>query len=450
MRPTAHPARRRARLERGHARRPPRPGPGRSPAFGVPWSPRPEGGREPAGPLGGARARLEALRAWRPKLGASRRQKAGSAEETYSPYVPVLVAVVGVLCMIGLVMVLSASSVDALRQYGTPWYFFKRQLVWLAVGAGAMFLCARRDYHSWARVARPLLVVCLILLLAVLVPGLGLASGGSARWVGVGQLRVQPSELMKLALVLFGADLVSRRARRRGQWEATTRPIVVVFCLAAALIMRQPDMGTTLVLACIAATLLFCSGTPLATLAKLGGGLVAAAVVLGLAQPYRRARLLSFLHPFSHSSGSGYQVVQSLFGLGRGHLIGVGLGASRAKWGFLPNAHTDFIFSILGEEMGLVGGLLVILLFAGLAVLGVRIALRARDPMGSLLAVGTTAWVVSQAAINIGAVTGILPVTGVPLPLVSYGGSSLVILMAALGMLVNVASSSHRGARPPA
>ena len=255
---------------------------------------------------------------------------------------------------------------------------------------------------------------------------------------------------MKLALVLFGADLASRRAERSGEWAATVRPLVTVFAFAAALVMKQPDMGTTLILACIAFGMLYATDTSWRTmLALMASGLVGT-VLLGLAQPYRRARILSFIDPFAHSSGSGYQVVQSLVGLGRGHLLGVGLGGSLAKWGFLPNAHTDFIFAIIGEELGMIGSLLVVGLFAALALLGVRVAARAPDRMGALLAVGVTCWLVAQAVINIGAVIGVVPVTGVPLPFVSYGGSSLVIVMAAAGILINVASrNSHDQRRAP-
>jgi cell division protein FtsW len=222
--------------------------------------------------------------------------------------------------------------------------------------------------------------------------------------------------------------------------------------------MMQPDMGTTLVLASIVFGLLFASGTRIRTLAVLLTGSLTGAVLLGLAEPYRRARLLSFLDPWAHRSDQGYQVVQSLVGLGSGHLWGVGLGASRAKWGFLPNAHTDFIFAIIGEELGLIGSLLVVGLFGTLAFLGIRTAARAPDRFGRFLAVGITGWIVCQAFINIGAVIGMLPVTGLPLPFVSFGGSSLVIVMVATGLLLSVAArerpspsgAGRRGVRPAA
>jgi cell division protein FtsW len=346
----------------------------------------------------------------------------------------------------GLVMVLSSSSVQAIRQYGSPWVYFERQAMWVAVGAAVLVVCARLDYRFWKRTSGPLIVVAMILLVLVLVPGVGVLVDGSSRWVGTGSFRIQPSELMKLALVVFGADLLARRAGRSRQWARAVRPLVLVFFLAGLLVMKQPDMGTTLVLASIVFGVLFAAGTRFRTIAGLFMVSAAGAFLLSIAVPYRRARLFSFLDPWAHRSDQGYQVVQSLVGLGSGHLWGVGLGASRAKWGFLPNAHTDFIFAIIGEELGLIGSLLVVGLFAALAFLGIRTAARAPDRFGRLLAIGITCWIVSQAFINIGAVIGLLPVTGLPLPFVSFGGSSLVIIMAATGILLSVAARERPAA----
>lgn len=351
-----------------------------------------------------------------------------------------IVVVVTVLAIVGLVMVLSASSVEALQQDGSPWYVFKRELLWTAIGAVGLVVAARVDYHLWQRLSRPFLVLTMVLLLAVLVPGIGVSGGGASRWIGLGSVHVQPSDLMKLAMVLFVADLLTRRAERMHDWRATVRPVLIVLVVAGALIMKQPDMGTTLIVACVTFGMLFVAGTGMRTMLVVLAGSAVGAFLLGLAQPYRRARILSFLNPWAHRSGSGYQEVQSLVGLGSGHWLGVGLGASRAKWGFLPNAHTDFIFAIIGEELGLVGSLLVVALFAGLALLGMRVAARAPDRFGSLMAAGITCWIIAQAVINVGAVIGILPVTGVPLPLVSYGGTSTVIIMLAAGILLNIAS----------
>jgi cell division protein FtsW len=265
---------------------------------------------------------------------------------------------------------------------------------------------------------------------------------GSSRWIGTGQFRVQPSEFAKLAILLFTADILARRGAK-GSARSALRPVVLVFCVAAFLVMGQPDMGTTLVLGCIVLSLLFVGGVELRTLGGLVGVAAGGALLLGLVEGYRRARLFSFLNPWKDAGNTGYQIVQSLVGLASGHWTGLGLGASRAKWGFLPNAYTDFIFAIIGEELGLIGTLLVIGLFVAFAILGVRTALKAPDRFGALLAAGITAWVVGQALINIGAVIGVLPVTGVPLPFVSFGGSSLVITMGAAGILLNIARQTR-------
>jgi cell division protein FtsW len=222
------------------------------------------------------------------------------------------------------------------------------------------------------------------------------------------------------------------------------RPVLLVTCLVGLLVLLQPDMGTAMILVVVVLAVLFVGGVRLAHMAALLAGTVASAVVLGLAEGYRRARLFAFMDPWKDPSNTGYQIAQSLVALGTGHLSGVGLGASRAKWGFLPNAHTDFIFAIIGEELGLLGTILVVALFGVFTAAGIRAASRAPDCFGRLVAAGVTVWVVGQAFINVGAVIGILPVTGVPLPFVSFGGSSLVITMAAVGILVNVARQGER------
>jgi cell division protein FtsW len=384
----------------------------------------------------------------RPKLVAARSPR--TAAPTARPGVGrwpggfvVLLALVAVLNLIGLVMVLSASSVQALRAYGSPWYFFERQLLWLFLGLGAFVVAVRVDYHRWRRFAMPAIGVTLVLLLAVMVPGLGISVSGSARWLGVGSWRIQPSELGKLALVLFAADVLDRRSRRIDEWRYSMTPVLVVFAAMAALVMVQPDMGTTMVMACIILAGLYSAGSPMAPMLGVLGIGGAATLLMAVAAPYRWRRMTSFLHPFADASNTGYQSAQGLVALGSGKLAGLGLGASRASWGYLPNGQTDFIFAIVGEETGLIGALILVSLFVALAVIGVRAACRAPDRFGSLLAACITAWIIGQAVINIGAVVGLLPVTGVPLPFVSFGGSSLVIALTAIGMLGNVAKQSR-------
>ena len=359
-----------------------------------------------------------------------------------------LLLAVGALTVIGLVMVLSASSVQALRNHGSSWYFFNRQLAWVAIGTTAMLLASRVDYRLWRRAAVPLLGLAALLMALVLVPGIGIQVSGSSRWLGHGPLRFQPSELAKLGLVLFAADLLARRSHLMDDWRETLRPLVGVFMGLAVLLMSQPDLGTTLVCGCIVVAVLFLAGAPLPGIGVLVAGAGLATLVLARIEPYRWQRMSSFLDPFADAANTGYQAAQGRVALASGGLTGVGLGASRAKWGFLPAAHTDFIFAIIGEELGLAGALVVLALFAGLAYLGVRTALRAPDRFGLLLAGGVTAWMVGQAAINMGAVVGLLPITGVPLPFVSSGGSSLVPMMAGMGMVLNITRHGRRPVRP--
>ncbi len=355
----------------------------------------------------------------------------------------VLLVDVALLCVMGLVMVGSASSVISIDTYGTPWAIFIREAMWMAIGVVALWLALRFDYRKLRRFSPIVLVVTFGLLLVVLVPGLGVRAMGSSRWVGFGQFRLQPSELMKLALALFAADFITRRLDQRATDRRIIGPVLLVTGAASVLILAQPDMGTAMVLGCIALALLFVSGVRLGPVMKVMGALAVLALIVAVASPYRRARLLSFLDPSGHGSSSGYQVVQSLIGLGSGHLFGTGIGGGQAQWGFLPNAHTDFIFSVIGEQLGILGALLVLFLLGGFLWLGIRAATRAPDRFGALLAIGLVAWVGAETLINVGAVVGVLPVTGIPLPFISFGGSSLVITMAAAGILVNVAKQGE-------
>ncbi len=356
-------------------------------------------------PDGGAR-RARASRPVVPRARAGRAARIGTRRA--------IAVLVGVLCVFGMVMVGSASPVISLNLYGSPWAVLVRQLLWMGVGTSALLILARVDYHRWQRLRGPLVVGTMGLLVVVLVPHLGVSAGGSSRWIGFGAFQLQPSELMKLALAVFAADLLARRVDRLSEPRAVVVPVLVVLGLAGILILKQPDMGTALVLSCIAFGVLFMGGVPMGPIVRILGVFGAVAVVVGLADPYRRDRILSFLNPGAHQSGSGYQVWQSLIGLGSGHLFGLGLGGGRQKWGTLPNAHTDFIFSVVGEELGLVGAVVLLALFFALAWFGLRAATRAPDRFGSLLAVGITTWITSQAVINIGAVVGVLPVTGIP------------------------------------
>jgi cell division protein FtsW len=358
---------------------------------------------------------------------------------THNPMFLGIAFLVVVFNLLGLVMVLSASSVVALDEHGSSWYYVSRQAVWASVGAAALLAVSRVDYHRWRRMATPMLWVGLSALAAVLIPGLGVTANGARRWLGTGPITIQPAEMVKLALLVWVADLLARRAAWVRNTRATLRPVLVVLSVISLLVMLQPNLGTTLVIASIALGMCFVAGVPLAAMARWGTAVAVVTLLLAVTAPYRRTRVLSFLDPWADPMGQGYQQVQSLVGLASGGFAGTGLGASRAKWGFLPLAHSDFIFAIVGEELGLVGALVVVVLFVLFGVLGIRVALNAPDRFGMLLAVGITAWFLSQAFVNIGAVIGVLPVTGVPLPFVSYGGSSLLFSMMGAGVLLGVA-----------
>ena len=380
-----------------------------------------------------ARARTEVLR----------RRRAMPRPPTYV----ILCATVAVLNIVGLVMILSASSVAALSNYGSSWYFFDRQLVWAVGGVIAFVVASSFDYHVWRRCAPALLALAVLLLVVVLVPGIGIMVDGSRRWVGVGAIRVQPSEVAKFALLCCGADVLARRADRLDDWHQWM-PVMVLLGGLGFLIMLEPDLDSAIVLGLIGIALLVVSGVRRLHLFTLGGSAVALVTVLAFSAEYRRRRMLEFLHPWQHQKSTGYQIAQSLIALGSGRFSGVGLGAGRAKWMFLPNAHTDFIFAVIGEELGFIGCLLVLALFAGLGLVGFRVARRAPDRFGMLLAAGVTAWIVGQAAINLGAVVGLLPVSGITLPFLSTGGSSLMITMLGAGVLANVARRTPPVAKP--
>ena len=336
------------------------------------------------------------------------------------------------LVAFGLVMVYSATSASAALANGDPAYYLKRQAVYAFLGLVAMAVCARLDFHKLRALAPALMVSSIVLLLAVLV--LGQAANGARRWISFGPAQFQPSELAKLALAVWAASYLSRKRAPRTLKELW-RPIgltTVVFC---GLILVEPDLGTAIAIVVMLSAILLVSGIPSRT---LGAGLGMLAVWF---EPYRRARLFSFLNPWHDAQGAGFQTVQAMIGLGSGGIFGVGLGQSVQKANYLPEAHTDMIFAIIGEELGLVGATFVIAAYCAFAYAGLRIALQCKDPFGKRLAAGLTALVCGQAAINLAAVMGLAPLTGIPLPFVSYGGSSLVVALASVGILLNIAAN---------
>ena len=356
----------------------------------------------------------------------------------------VLILVTLGLVAFGLVMVYSASSGSAALANGDPAYYLKRQAIYAGIGLALMVLAARSDFHLLRRIAPILVVSGIGLLLAVLV--LGQSVNGARRWLTFGPAVFQPSELAKLSLAIWAAAYLARRKppRTLGELWRPVGLLTVVFC---ALLLLEPDLGTAIAIVVMLAAMLLVAGTPARTLC-MGLGIAAA---LGLAaiwlEPYRRARLFSFLNPWQDAQGSGYQIVQAITGFASGGVFGRGLGQSVAKLNFLPEAHTDMIFAIIGEELGLVGATGVIAAYCAFAYLGLKIALQCKDPFGKRLAAGLTALVCGQAAINLAAVMGLAPLTGIPLPFVSYGGSSLVVALACVGILLNIAGNAGAGAK---
>ncbi len=348
-----------------------------------------------------------------------------------------LVAVLSLLG-IGTLVVFSASAPGALYALGTPYHFIERQLVWAALGIGLMVVTAHIDYWRYIRGILPLFGMSVLLLIVVLVPHVGREINGSRRWLALGPLIVQPSELAKLSMVMLFARLFSLHQDRIGDFWRGVLPHLTIAMLIFGLVIAEPDLGTTVALAGTFFVMLFVAGARSRHLLGLGASalpLLGAAIV---AAPYRLQRVTTFLNPWKDPLGAGFHTIQGLLALGSGGLLGVGLGASRQALGFLPEAYTDFAFAVLGEEMGLLGTISVVVLFLILAWRGYRIAMRAPDLFGSLLATGITTMIALQAGINIGVVTDTLPVTGITLPFISYGGSSLVLSLCGVGILLNI------------
>ncbi len=363
-----------------------------------------------------------------------------------------LVLVTMILLLFGLLMAFSASFVDAALD-GDAFATFRRQALWAAVALPIAWVASRMPRIGLRRLAWPGLGAAVVGLVLVLVPGVGVERYGSTRWIGVGELVVQPSEVTKLVLLLWLADVLERKRPRDGQLHATPHllvPALPVLGAIALLVLLQPDLGTTILLGAVVALILWVEGLRL-RLFLLGTTLAGAAVlVLSLVADYRSARIRGWLDPEAYALGEGFQLMQSWVSLGSGGLTGLGLGSSRGKWNYLPNPGTDFIFAIIGEELGLVGASVVLLLFMLLLGLGLHVAMLARPGFDRTVAFAVTGLVVGQALLNVGTVIGLLPITGVTLPLVSAGGSSLVVTMAALGVLVNIARDPAPAPAPAA
>jgi cell division protein FtsW len=354
-----------------------------------------------------------------------------------------LLVVVVVLVVIGLGSTQSASSVVGIDQAADRFYFFKRQLVGVGIGTVALLVTSRINYRWYRKVALPLFVLCLGLLVAV--PYLSPTIGGAQRWIPLPGFNLQPSEIAKLAVVLLLALVLDKKASLLGKFAHFLVPVVVILGSVGYFMLKQPDLGTLIVIGGAAMAVIMTSTTPFRYVLAITLGTGALATKLALSESYRVRRFDGFLDPWGTASDQGYQLVQSYYALSNGGVFGVGLGASRARWFYLPNAHTDFIFAIIGEETGLIGSLTVVALFAVLAFAGWIVALRAPDSFGRMVAAGITVWLSFQALVNIGGVLGLLPITGIALPFVSFGSAALIVSMAALGILVNIAQQGVPG-----
>ena len=364
-------------------------------------------------------------------------------KETPRAFVPappdtMLFGAVATLVAIGLVMIFSASSAQAYADTHDTAYYVKHQLIFLIVGALAAWMAYRIDYRKLRAAAPYLFVLCIFALIAVLVPHVGVVVNGARRWIGAGAVSLQPSEFAKLGVVLYLSAALSVRGERITSLVKGLFPLCVPVVLAAMLILVEPDMGTASLIVFTAFALLFAAGARIEHLLMIVMVTVPPVVLTILTSPYKRARIFAFLDPWKDAQNTGFHIVQSLLALGSGGLMGVGLGESRAKFFYLPEQYTDFIFSILGEELGLVGTIAVIALFILFAYRAIRIAVAAPDRFGFFLASGCTAMIVIQAFVNIGVVTSSWPVTGVPLPFISFGGSSLIVCLIAVALIMNV------------
>ncbi|MHB8926951.1 MAG: stage V sporulation protein E [Bacillota bacterium] len=354
----------------------------------------------------------------------------------------VIFAVVMTLLAIGLVMVFSASSVKAEMQFKDAMYFLKRQLGWAVLGLISMLFLMNLDYWHLRRYATPIVVFSFLLLVIVLIPGIGREINGARRWVGYGAYAIQPSEMAKLTIVIYLAHLLTRQGGRVQEFWRGVIPVLAVLGAAGILIMGEPDLGTSVALAGTVFMMLFVAGarpTHLAGLAFSAVPVLAAAI---FSADYRRRRFFAFLNPWADPSDTGYHIIQALYALGSGGLFGVGLGRSRQKLFYLPEGHTDFIFAILCEELGFIGAVAVLLLFFVLIWRGYKVAISAPDAFSAVLAAGLTTMIALQVIINIGVVTASLPITGIPLPFISSGGSSLVFTMMGVGVLLNISKYS--------
>src|SRR5437763_119031 len=356
------------------------------------------------------------------------------------------------LCLlaVGAVMVYSSSSATSLlRGPGDPSYYLKRYVAFGIIGLIVLHVLSRRGLALVKAFTPILLLAGFGLTFAVKLPGIGVSVNGATRWLAAGPIQFQPSELLKLALILYAAQLLAARPSAVKTLGGIAKPLLIVVGCACALLMAQPDMGTAMVVCLAMGALLVAAGVPKQNLLKILAVLAFLAFVFAMIEPYRRDRLLSFLHPWADQSGSGFQSVQAMIAIGSGGLFGVGLGESVQKIFYLPEAHTDMILAVIGEEWGVIGIAGVAALFGMVGYAGLRAAKLAKDRYAKLVAAGITGLILSQAVLNFFAVMGMAPLTGVPLPFISYGSSNLIVLLAGAGILLNVAAGGRASGASP-
>ncbi|MBU5595399.1 stage V sporulation protein E [Amphibacillus sp. MSJ-3] len=354
-----------------------------------------------------------------------------------------LMIAIYILVVIGILMVYSASSIWTSYKFDDAFYFGKRQFLFAVVGLIAMHGVSRIPYHNWRIYSKHILLGCIFLLILVLIPGIGLVRGGARSWIGVGAFSIQPAEFIKLALLIFLADRVAERQKDITSLKKGFGPLLLLIFFCFALIMLQPDLGTGVILVSSCFILLFISGAKIKHfifLALLG---IVGLTGLIISAPYRINRITAFINPWDDPLGNGFQIIQSLYAIGPGGLFGLGFGKSLQKYFYLPEPHNDFIFSIIAEELGFIGATIILSLFFYLLWKGVQIGLNAPDKFGSLLAIGIVIQISLQVLINISVVIGLIPVTGITLPFLSYGGSSLTLTLAAMGIVLNISRYCH-------
>jgi cell division protein FtsW len=359
-----------------------------------------------------------------------------------------ILTITSILLVIGIVMIFASSAILADKQFGDSYYFLKRQLVWCCVGIVALLIGVRTDYKVWEKYGKVLVIASIFLLILSLVPGVGKKAGGAWRWIAVGPFRFQPAEFVKFAFVGYMAGLLVRKRDDLNNFKKTLLPLLILFAWVFLILLKQPNLGTGLILGTLVFVMLFVGG--LNWRYTIGTAILSILLVAGaiISSPYRMARISAFLRPWDFAQGTGYQIIHSLIALGSGGLFGKGLGASKEKLLYLPDPHTDFIFSIIGEELGFLGTFTIISLFVVFVWCGIKVSVSLKDPFGTLLGFGLTFMIGLQAAVNIGVATRVLPTAGLPLPFISYGGSSLVFTLLSVGVLLNLSKKAEKVKSP--